>query len=196
MLLARRTGYAVGKVKVLYEKRPVGDGRTVGEVAGITSAGGNGGGIGSGNGGEVLELEPGRAQVLEMSAMFTGAPTEMPEGEKEDSAGSSSSKANAEAGGLKTADAASLDAARKADVGRAGGVEGGPGAAGTRDVEMAEGGAVGVPVAQGKSGSDVLETEEFWEDLKGFLVQRSRDERVAEVLVGRCREGWRGWVGR
>lgn len=156
----------------------MGDSKTVGEVSG-------------GMPGEVLE--PGRMQVLELSAMFTGVPTEPLEQEKETGKDGSGSKVEDVDGGLKTADAASLDAARRADVGLAGGVEGGPDAVGTRDVEMTAGD--GVPVAQGKSGKDVLETEEFWQDLRGFLVQRSRDEKVAEVLVGRCKEGWRNWVG-
>jgi len=46
------------------------------------------------------------------------------------------------------------------------------------------------PVAQGLSGTPVLETEQFWEDLKGFLQQRIRDEKAAEVLLGRFRGAW------
>ncbi|KAH8888382.1 hypothetical protein GQ53DRAFT_826506 [Thozetella sp. PMI_491] len=38
-------------------------------------------------------------------------------------------------------------------------------------------------VAQGLSGSPVLETDEFWSDLKGFLQQRVRDEKLADELV-------------
>lgn len=36
-----------------------------------------------------------------------------------------------------------------------------------------------VPAA-GISGKDVLATEEFWGDLKGFLVQRLKDEKEGE----------------
>jgi len=46
------------------------------------------------------------------------------------------------------------------------------------------------PVAQGLSGTPVLETEQFWEDLKGFLQQRIRDEKAAEELLGRFRGAW------
>ncbi|KAK3315148.1 cell-cycle control medial ring component [Apodospora peruviana] len=42
-------------------------------------------------------------------------------------------------------------------------------------------------VAQGLSGAGVLETEQFWEDLKGFLQQRIRDEKVAEEVIGKFR---------
>lgn len=38
-----------------------------------------------------------------------------------------------------------------------------------------------VPAA-GISGKEVLETEEFWGDLKGFLVQRLKDEKEGERL--------------
>ncbi|KAK9781131.1 putative Cell-cycle control medial ring component-domain-containing protein [Seiridium cardinale] len=37
-------------------------------------------------------------------------------------------------------------------------------------------------VAQGTSGNDTLQTSEFWDDLKGFLLQRIRDEKEAEDL--------------
>ncbi|KAK3343893.1 cell-cycle control medial ring component [Lasiosphaeria hispida] len=48
------------------------------------------------------------------------------------------------------------------------------------------------PVAQGLSGTGVLETEEFWGDLKGFLQQRVRDEKTAEEAVGLFRGAWAG----
>ena len=41
-----------------------------------------------------------------------------------------------------------------------------------------------IPVAQGISGKEVLETEQFWSDLKGFLVQRIKDEKEGERLAG------------
>ncbi|KAK0705116.1 cell-cycle control medial ring component [Lasiosphaeris hirsuta] len=47
-------------------------------------------------------------------------------------------------------------------------------------------------VAQGLSGTVVLETEEFWGDLKGFLQQRVRDEKTAEETVGLFRGAWAG----
>lgn len=50
---------------------------------------------------------------------------------------------------------------------------------------------VDAPVAQGSSGPEVLETEEFWGDLKGFLIQRLRDEAEAEKLFGTFKEAWK-----
>ena len=47
------------------------------------------------------------------------------------------------------------------------------------------------PVAQGQSGKEVMDSEEFWQDLQGFLVQRIRDQGVAERAFGAFREVWR-----
>ncbi|KAM7184125.1 Cell-cycle control medial ring component [Rhypophila sp. PSN 637] len=44
-----------------------------------------------------------------------------------------------------------------------------------------------VAEGSGPSGAAVLQTEEFWEDLKGFLMQRIRDEKLAGELVGKLR---------
>jgi hypothetical protein len=38
-------------------------------------------------------------------------------------------------------------------------------------------------VAVGLSGKDMLGTDEFWDDLKGFLVQRLKDEDEGERLA-------------
>ena len=35
---------------------------------------------------------------------------------------------------------------------------------------------------QGASGDEVLGSDEFWDDLKGFLVQRLKDERKAAAV--------------
>jgi ubiquitin-like protein 4 len=43
--------------------------------------------------------------------------------------------------------------------------------------------AKGGPTAQGPSGKEVLATEEFWDDLRGFLVQRLKDEDEGERLA-------------
>ncbi|KAK0634536.1 cell-cycle control medial ring component [Bombardia bombarda] len=45
-------------------------------------------------------------------------------------------------------------------------------------------------VAQGLSGAPVLETEQFWADLEGFLQQRVRDEKTAGELVKKFRGAW------
>ncbi|KAI1655844.1 cell-cycle control medial ring component-domain-containing protein [Daldinia decipiens] len=46
-------------------------------------------------------------------------------------------------------------------------------------------------VAQGQSGNDVLDTKEFWDDLKGFLLQRIRDEKTAEELMNTFQSAWK-----
>jgi len=45
-------------------------------------------------------------------------------------------------------------------------------------------------VAQGQSGHKVLGTEEFWGDLKGFLLQRLRDETEGEKVYATFRKAW------
>ncbi|KAF2163527.1 hypothetical protein M409DRAFT_68448 [Zasmidium cellare ATCC 36951] len=39
---------------------------------------------------------------------------------------------------------------------------------------------------------ELLKGEEFWDDLKGFLSQRLRDEKEGEKLVGVFRQAWKG----
>ncbi|KAI2617492.1 cell-cycle control medial ring component-domain-containing protein [Hypoxylon sp. NC1633] len=46
-------------------------------------------------------------------------------------------------------------------------------------------------VAQGQSGGEVLDTREFWDDLKGFLLQRIRDEKTAGELADTFQAAWR-----
>ena len=76
----------------------------------------------------------------------------------------------------------------------------------TKDVElsvMVMGGAVAaagasaakesedsVPVAQGTSGAEVLQTEEFWSDLRGYLQQRIRSEGDSEKVLGVFKTAW------
>lgn len=45
-------------------------------------------------------------------------------------------------------------------------------------------------VAQGLHGADSLASEDFWGDLKGFLVQRLRDEGEGEKVFGVFRRAW------
>ncbi|KAB5582601.1 cell-cycle control medial ring component [Coniochaeta sp. 2T2.1] len=47
-------------------------------------------------------------------------------------------------------------------------------------------------VAVGPHGTAVLETEEFWTDLGGFLQQRIRDEGAAKEVLGRFKGAWEG----
>lgn len=60
-----------------------------------------------------------------------------------------------------------------------------------RDAD-ADGGRGGTSVVAqgGPSGEEVLGKEEFWTDLRGFLMQRIRDEGKAGEVFGRFRESW------
>ncbi|KAL9122593.1 MAG: hypothetical protein Q9187_000846 [Circinaria calcarea] len=62
-------------------------------------------------------------------------------------------------------------------------VMGGTGSAGEQTKDDA-------PIAQGMSGKRVLDTEEFWNDLQGFLTQRIRDQEVAEEALKLFRSAW------
>lgn len=55
----------------------------------------------------------------------------------------------------------------------------------TPDVAMEE-----APVAQGDSGTTTMEDAEFWKDLEGFLLQRVRDEDIAQKAVKIFHEAW------
>lgn len=46
-------------------------------------------------------------------------------------------------------------------------------------------------VAQGTSGTDTLESPEFWDDLKGFLLQRIRDEKEATKIFDTFQTAWK-----
>lgn len=58
------------------------------------------------------------------------------------------------------------------------------------DVVMGGTEGEGVRVAQGKSGAEVLEDDEFWDDLRGWLMQRVRDEGVVGEVWGAFKRGW------
>lgn len=53
-----------------------------------------------------------------------------------------------------------------------------------------KGGDGSSPVAQGPTGESVLATEEFWQDLKGYLIQRLRDEEKADTVWRSFRQAW------
>lgn len=59
--------------------------------------------------------------------------------------------------------------------------EGGPSAAAAAD---------SASTAQGTSGEAVLQTDAFWTDLRGFLSQRIRDEKITEELFGKFLSSW------
>lgn len=51
-------------------------------------------------------------------------------------------------------------------------------------------GVAGGAAAVGPSGKEVVATEEFWGDLKNFVLQRIKDEHEGERLVGVFRKAW------
>ncbi|KAM0276714.1 hypothetical protein ACHAQH_006482 [Verticillium albo-atrum] len=61
---------------------------------------------------------------------------------------------------------------------------------GAAAVQPAEGEAGGVGVAGEATGAAALETEAFWADLKGFLMQRLKDETEAENLAKSWQADW------
>lgn len=64
-----------------------------------------------------------------------------------------------------------------------------PAAGATGEAAADAAATVGSP-AQGPSGEAVLQTDEFWTDLRGFLLQRLRDEKIAEELFGKFLSSW------
>ena len=64
-----------------------------------------------------------------------------------------------------------------------------PASKSTGDTEMKD---ADTPVAQGPSGDEVLGSEEFWSDLKGWLLQRIRDEAKAHEAFEKFRGSWTG----
>ncbi|KAF7872493.1 hypothetical protein EAF04_003414 [Stromatinia cepivora] len=65
------------------------------------------------------------------------------------------------------------------------------GAASVRKIGTPEKGAE-APVVQGPSGLESLAGEEFWGDLKGFLVQRLRDEEQGNKVFEVFKKAWEG----
>lgn len=51
------------------------------------------------------------------------------------------------------------------------------------------------PAAQGPSGDEVLESEEFWNDLKNFLSQRLKNDGKADEVTKMFRQSWKGRGG-
>jgi hypothetical protein len=44
--------------------------------------------------------------------------------------------------------------------------------------------------AVGPTGKDIVATDEFWGDLKNFVLQRIKDEHEGERLVGVFKKAW------
>ena len=61
---------------------------------------------------------------------------------------------------------------------------------GAASVKKEWGAVTATPVAPEPSGTEVLRTDEFWEDLKGFLTQRLKDQGQGEKVCGLFRKTW------
>jgi ubiquitin-like protein 4 len=61
---------------------------------------------------------------------------------------------------------------------------------GAKPAEEPVAAAAAGPTAQGKSGREVVESSEFWDDLRGFLLQRVRDEKVTDELFSLFLRSW------
>ncbi|KAL8778059.1 MAG: hypothetical protein Q9213_007578, partial [Squamulea squamosa] len=125
-------------IKILYQRKPCSDAKTVKEVIGDEGAKGG-----------VVELG---VMVVGGAAAASAPPAVGGESKKEE-------------GGK---------GEEEEDV-KMGGVEDGKGE---------------VPAAQGPSGEEVLGSAEFWEDLKGWLMQRVRDEGKADEVWSLFKRGW------
>ncbi|KAK3490905.1 cell-cycle control medial ring component [Neurospora hispaniola] len=152
--VSQETGMPVEKLKVLFNKKPVGDVKSLKEV--LSGSVPEGGG------------------ELELSLMVMGGQATFDSAE---------AKAAREARLAAKADVNASET--KVEVSESPEVE-------MKDATQESKEAAAGPVAQGLSGPAVLETEEFWEDLKGYLQQRIRDEKTAEEVVGRFRGAWSG----
>jgi len=56
--------------------------------------------------------------------------------------------------------------------------------------QPAAAGAADSSTAQGPSGREVVESEAFWNDLRGFLLQRVRDEKQVDELFSTFLRAW------
>ena len=123
--LGKKTGYEVSKLKILNEKRPVTDSKTLAEIAGDGVA------------------------AVALQVMYMGTASSKP-----------------------------LTTGAEAVAAASNGVKEGSTDARVDEMDVDE-----TPVAQGKSGEEILSTEAFWADLKGFVEQRIRNELVAARAV-------------
>ncbi|KAM7209529.1 Cell-cycle control medial ring component [Naviculisporaceae sp. PSN 640] len=149
-----QTCLPVEKLKILYNKKPVADTKTIRDAL---STGGE----------EVGENGSVEFSLMVMGGAVTAKAAEEALAEKKKAASASA--------GVETKEVQAPDAVAEADA--------------DGDTVMTDQPDKPQVVAEGSgpSGTAVLKTEEFWEDLKGFLQQRIRDEKVAEELVGKFR---------
>ncbi|KAK4465914.1 cell-cycle control medial ring component [Cladorrhinum samala] len=137
-LVSNETGIPLAKIKLLFNKKPVGDTKVLKDLY-----------TGQGGAGEV-----------EIGIMVIGGAASMPAKQQEEVPPQQP----------------------PVDAGTKGEGEGeGEGEQTQEPVVVAPGVA---------SGKEVMRTDEFWEDLRGFLEQRVKDEKVAREVVEQWKGSW------
>ncbi|KAI7329914.1 hypothetical protein KC340_g4444 [Hortaea werneckii] len=173
---AQLSGLAVEKVKVLYNKKPAGDLKTLREVL-----------VGSGAK-DVASIGNVELSVMIMGgAAGTGSTTSSQPGSP--AVSSSTTEKNQSAAGLGGASAAATTTTTTTTAATAGKGDPmdvdkdtpGP------DSEKAQAEAGEKLEAHTSTVTEILGSDEFWADLKGFLAQRLRDEEEGERLAKRFR---------
>ncbi|KZF20573.1 hypothetical protein L228DRAFT_284531 [Xylona heveae TC161] len=193
--ISKELGAPLDKIKLLYQKKPASDTKTLKDLL-----------SGSGSGTSTPSADNAAMDVdrLELSVMIIGGAASINQQPDSTPAGVATSPgvaapqptlpesvkretpAHVQAAAESLAKAAEADEAETGELAAAG-ISGeamtiGTTGEATRDETI---GATGQgPVAQGLSGPDVLRTPAFWDDLKGYLTQRIRDEASSERVFG------------
>ncbi|GAB1743208.1 hypothetical protein NU219Hw_g9064t1 [Hortaea werneckii] len=166
---AQLSGLAVEKVKVLHNKKPAGDLKTLREVL-----------VGSGTK-DVANIANVELSVMIMGgAAGTGSTTSSQPGSPAVSS-PTTEKSQAAAGPGAASAATTATTAGKGDPMDVDKDTPGP------DSEKAQAEAGEKPEARTSTVTEILGSDEFWADLKGFLAQRLRDEEEGERLAKRFR---------
>ena len=151
---AEKIGAALEKIKLLLNKKPAADLKTLKELGVREDAG-----------------------SVELSVMIMGGGTtpgvQSPEAEKGDP--TPAVPAPAPAAATAGTDGEKMDVDPKASAPMS---------------EKAEMEAEKSTAGQAGTAKEVLKTEEFWQDLKGFLAQRLRSQDEGEAVAGVFREAW------
>ena len=167
---AQLSGLAVEKVKVLYNKKPAGDLKTLREVL-----------VGSGAK-DVANIGNVELSVMIMGgAAGTGSATNSQPGSPAVSSPTTEKSQSAAGPGGASAATTTAATAGKGDSMDVDKDTPGP------DSEKAQAEAGERPEAHTSTVTEILGSEEFWADLKGFLAQRLRDEEEGERLAKRFR---------
>lgn len=161
-LVSEDASIPVSKIKILFNKKPVADAKTLGELLGDETP-------------EKVELGlmimGGAASIVSKAPKATGEPK---------SAGAPGTD-NAPTPNIDERPSTATEKAHDREIEM-------------KDAETADS-ATNIPsTAIGMHGRDALMTPEFWDDLKGFLVQRLKDEKLGNDIGERFRQNLVGGV--